>query len=639
MSDAEWDRLFRELQDLEQEHPELRTPDSPTHRVGAEPATALRKHRHRIPMLSLANAFDDTELRAWETRIAKLEPEVRESGYQLEVKIDGAAVCLTYDDGVLTVGATRGNGTIGEDVTANLRTVRDVPLHLDGEWPARMEIRGEVYFDIQTFLHVNAERTAAGDPPFANPRNSAAGSLRQLDSKVTRARKLRFFAFQIATTEPLPFKTQHEALDSLEKWGFRVAPHRALVASLDEAIGAIAKLEAVLPKLPFEADGIVVKVDRLDLQDSLGVVGGREPRWAIARKFAPEVATTRLLEIGINVGRTGALNPYAVLEPVEVGGVTVTNATLHNFDLIEAKDIRVGDMVEITRAGEVIPQVLRPVLARRPKGLEPFPVPKKCPRCHTTVVRPDDEVMLYCPNPVCPGRVIEGIIHFASGAAMDIRGLGIQRVIQLNAAGLVRDIADIYSITVDQLLTLEGFGQKAAKQLVDAIEASKTQPLSTLLFALGIRHVGATNAKLLAQTFGTLDRLMEATADEIAAIEGIGPTIAEATAEFFSEPKHRAVIERLRQAGLTFEEPGGGAARGPLAGQQFVITGTLPTLARSEATARIETAGGKVTSSVSKKTTAVIAGDAPGSKLDKATALGIEVIDETELLRRIGDHL
>lgn len=635
MSDAEYDRLFRELQQLEQDHPALRVPDSPTHRVGADPASALTKHPHRVPMLSLGNAFDDEELVAWEARITRLEEGVRSAGYQLELKIDGAAVNLTYEAGTLTMGATRGNGVIGEDVTANLKTIRDIPLKLQhDDWPASMEIRGEVYFERETFAQVNRERTEAGDPPFANPRNSAAGSLRQLDSKVTRNRRLRFFAFHVASAERLRFTTQHEVLDALERWGFHVAPNRATASSLAEAMQIIARLETVIPTLEFEADGVVVKVDRLELHDQLGVVGGREPRWAIARKFAPEVATTRLLEIGINVGRTGALNPYAVLEPVEVSGVTVSNATLHNFDLISAKDIRVGDTVEVMRAGEVIPQVLGPLVAQRPRGTRRFKPPTACPSCNTPVEQLDGEVMLYCPNVACPGRILESIIHFASRSAMDIRGLGVQRVAQLKDEGLVRDVADLYELTVDKLLALEGFAQKAASQLVDAIAASKSQPLSVLLFALGIRHVGASGAMLLADRFEAMDRLAGASEDEIAAVEGIGPTIAAAVVEFFEDEQNRALIDRLRIHGLTFSEPvtESGVA---LAGQTFVITGTLPALSRTEAAARIESAGGRTTSSVSKKTTAVVAGESPGSKLERAKTLGVEVIDEAELLRRI----
>jgi DNA ligase (NAD+) len=636
ISDAEYDRLFRELQQIEEEHPGLRTQDSPTQRVGGEPASELPKQRHRVPMLSLGNAFDDDELDAWEHRIAKLAPDVTTAGYQLELKIDGAAVNLTYEDGVLVLGTTRGNGTVGENVTANLQTIPDIPLRFQGEdWPALMEVRGEVYFPLDNFARLNERREAETGERFANPRNAAAGSLRLLDSKATRSRGLRFFAFQIESATPLSITTQHEVLDQLASWGFPVAPHRRVVPSLAEAKEAIRELEGRLPNLNFEADGVVVKVDRLDLHKQLGVVGGREPRWAIARKFAPEIAVTRLLDIRINVGRTGALNPYAVLEPVEIGGVTVSKATLHNMDLIEAKDIRVGDLVEVTRAGEVIPQVLGPVREQRPADAKPYEPPDACPACGSEVERPEGEVAHYCPNATCAGRVLEGLTHYASRGSLDIRGLGAQRVQQLKDSGLIESVADLYDLTADQLVALEGFAAKAATQLVEAVEASKTQPLSKLLFALGIRHVGGEGAKLLAGTFGTLDALMAAGEDEIGAIDGIGPTIAAAVAAFFAEPKNRALAERLRSHGVTFEEPSRDTGNA-LSGQTFVITGTLPNLSRAEAKARIEQAGGSVVASVSKKTTALVVGESPGSKLDRATSLGVEVLDEDGLLRRIG---
>jgi DNA ligase (NAD+) len=640
MSDAEYDRLFRELQELERQHPELKTPDSPTHRVGAEPAQQFRKHRHLAPMLSLANAFSDGELAEWEERNARLVPEVRQAGYTIEVKIDGAAVCLTYEDGVLAVGATRGNGIEGEEVTANLRTVMDLPLSLQGTgWPRRMEVRGEVYLPKSRFARLNQERTARGEPPFANPRNAAAGSLRQLDSKVTSERGLRIFCFQVQLPDDqLLLATQHEVLARLTEWGFPVEPHHRLAKDLAETQAQISRLEHALETLDYEADGVVVKVDRLALHPELGTVGDREPRWAIARKFAPEVAVTRLLDIQINVGRTGSLNPFAVLEPVEVTGVTVSNATLHNFDLIEAKDIRVGDWVEVTRAGEVIPQVLGPVRERRTGQERKYQPPTRCPVCQTKVVRPPDEVMVYCPNESCPGRVLESLVHFASRGAMDIRGLGYERARALMQAGLVEDVADLYDrrrLNETKLLALEGFAEKSAKQLIAAIEASKHRPLATLLFAIGPPHVGFQVARLLARHFTTMERLASATAEEIGAVHGVGPIIAEAVVQFFRKPRTRKLIERLAKLGVNLNEPVA-AGGGPLAGQTYVITGTLPTLSRTQAQELIEQAGGHVTSSVSKKTTAVVAGVDPGSKLDRARALGVEVIDQAELLRRLG---
>ncbi len=644
MSDAEYDRLFQELQALEAEHPELRSADSPTRRVGDEPATSLAKHRHISPMLSLANAFSDEDLDAWQERNARIAPDVVTGGYTLEVKIDGAAVSLTYRDGVLEVGATRGNGVVGEVVTANLRTVPDIPLRLVGQgWPALLEVRGETYMPRAAFEALNVKREAAGEAPFANPRNAAAGGLRQLDSKATRERGLRFFAFAASAPDArLPFKTQAEQLDGLAGWGFRIEPHRRRVADLAEAKAAVAVLERELDTLPFGADGVVVKVDRLALHEELGNIGDREPRWAIARKFAPEVAVTQLLDIKVNVGRTGALNPYAQLVPVEIGGVTVSTATLHNADLIAAKDIRIGDWVEVTRAGEVIPQVLGPVRERR-EELEragtpprPFTMPARCPDCDSVVEAPADEVMTYCPNVSCPGRVHESIFHFASRGAMDIRGLGYEKVKQLLDAGLIRNAADLYGLEAERLIALEGFAQRSAAQLVQAIAASKGQPLSRLLFALGIRHVGNGAAELLARRFGTMDQLMEATEEQIGDVRGIGPTIAAAVGAFFQEERNRALIERLKAAGLRMDEPVKVAAGGVFEGQTFVLTGTLPKLSRTEATRLIEQAGGALTGSVTKKTTAIVAGDEPGSKLEKAKTLGIPVWDEPELLRRLG---
>jgi len=637
LSDAEYDRLFRELQELEAKHPALRTPDSPTQRVGAEPATAFQKHRHLVPMLSLANAFNEAELAEWENRNARLVPEVRTAGYTLEVKIDGAAVSLTYEKGLLVVGATRGNGLVGEDVTANLRTVVDVPLRLRGKgWPQRMEVRGEVYFSKSRFAQLNHEREQANEPTFANPRNAAAGSLRQLDPKITRSRGLRIFCFHVeAPGQKLPVATQHELLEQLTAWGFPVETHHALVPDLPRANTAIATLEQALPALDYGADGVVVKVNPLRLHAELGTVGNREPRWAVARKFAPEVQVTKLKEIRINVGRTGALNPYAVLEPVEIGGVTVTTATLHNFELIKAKDIREGDLVEVTRAGEVIPQVLGPVIKKGMRRARPYQPPERCPVCKSKVEHPQDEVMVYCPNVSCPGRVFESIVHFA--AVMDIRGLGPERVKALLDAKLIENVADLYDpkrLNVMRLLALEGFAEKSAQQLLDAIDASKRQPLSTVLFALGIRHVGAQGAKLLARHFGNMKALAKARAEEISQIRGIGPAIAEAVAGFFVDPQNQKLVKRLDELGLKMEEPITAESKGPLAGQTYVVTGTLPSLSRAKAAELIEAAGGHVADSVSKKTTALVVGADAGSKLERAKALGIPVIDEAELLRR-----
>ena len=636
MSDAEYDRLFRELQDLESKHPELQTPDSPTRRIGGEPASAFRKHRHLVPMLSLANAFTEAELQEWEERNARLVPEVKTAGYTLEVKIDGAAVSLTYDNGVLVTGVTRGNGVEGEDVTANLRTVLDLPLRLQGKgWPKKMEVRGEVYLPKSQFAATNTQREKAGEPPYANPRNAAAGALRQLDPKKTRARGLRVFTFQVeAPGLRLGIESQHELLETMLKWGLPVEPHHTRVDGLAAAHKAIAQLEALLPTLDYGADGVAVKVDKRSLYAELGTIGNREPRWSVARKFAPEVQITKLLEIRINVGRTGALNPYAVLEPVEIGGVTVSNATLHNAELIAAKDIREGDLVEVTRAGEVIPQILGPVKDRRTGAEKAYKMPERCPSCGSQVEHPQDEVMTYCPNISCPSRILESIVHFASRSAMDIRGLGYERVRALLDAKLIANVADLYKLTSMQLLNLEGFAEKSAQQLVDSIAASKDQPLSALLFGLGIRHVGQQGAKLLARHFGTMDALAGASAEEVGEVRGIGPAIGEAVVGFFTDTRNKDLLKSLARSGLTLKETATATGPRPLADQTFVVTGTLPTLSRQQARDLIEAAGGHVSDSLSKKTTAVVVGADPGSKLEKAKSLGVEQIDEAELLRR-----
>ncbi|PYP50021.1 MAG: DNA ligase (NAD(+)) LigA [Gemmatimonadetes bacterium] len=640
MSDAEYDRLFRELQELEQNFPECLAPDSPTLRIGAEPQSQLAKHDHLQPMLSLGNAFDDEELRAWEERLVRLAGgDVAKSGYTAELKIDGTAVALTYENQLFVKGATRGNGIIGEDVTVNLRTVRDVPLRLHESAPkGRIEVRGEIYFPFARFEEMNEARARAGDPVFANPRNAAAGSLRMLDPAITASRPLRFFGYSVAAPdgEELPFETQTELLDALVQWGVPVAPHRMRAKTLAEVEKWAYDLEHnIRSELNFAIDGAVVKVDSLRLQDELGVVGGREPRWAIARKFAPDIAETKLLAIEVNVGRTGALNPFAVLEPVEIGGVIVKLATLHNEDLVIAKDLRVGDWVQVKRAGEVIPQIIAPIPDKRTGSEKPWRMPKKCPVCGTPVTREEDEAAIYCPNIACPGRQLEGLVHFTSRGAMDIRGLSYARIQQLVEEGLVKDPGDLYGLTRDQLLGLEGYADKGADALIAAIQTSKSQPLSRLLNALGIRHVGSIAAQLLAQHFGTLDAVMSASADDILNVRGIGSTIANGVVAYFSNPAGRALVEKLRSHGLTFTEPRAVAAGGALSGKTVVITGTLPTLSRSKATAIIEAAGGRVTGSVSKSTDFLVAGEDAGSKLEKAKTLGVEVIDEAELLRRV----
>jgi DNA ligase (NAD+) len=640
LSDREYDELFRELQQIETDHPGLRTPDSPTMRIGAAPQTQLAKHTHIQPMLSLGNAFDDGELKAWEERLIRLAGgDIAKSGYTVELKIDGAAVSLTYEDSVFVTGATRGNGLIGEIVTENLRTVRDVPLRLAGSAPkGRIEVRGEVYLPFDRFEQMNEERVRDGEQVFANPRNAAAGSLRQLDPAVTAKRPLRFFGYAAAAADnvTLPFRTQWELLAMLEQWGIPIAPHRARCVRLEEVFEWAHEVEhAHRGTLNFAIDGGVVKVNSLGLQDELGVVGGREPRWAIARKFAPDIAETRLLDIGVNVGRTGALNPYAMLEPVEIGGVIVKLATLHNEDLVRRKDLRVGDVVQVKRAGEVIPQLIGPVPEKsEPRGRQ-WSMPKKCPSCGTPVERDEEEVAIYCPNVACPGRQLEGLVHFASRGAMDIRGLSYSRIEQLIAEGLVSDAGDLYTLNRDKLLALEGYAQKGTGALLAAIETSKQQPLSRLLHALGIRHVGSAAAELLARHFGTIDALAQASEEQTMAVRGIGETIAVGVRAYFRDPNARRLIAKLRAAEVNLTEPRKVAAAGPLIGTTVVITGTLPTLTRTRATEVIEQAGGRVTSSVSRATSLVVAGEDAGSKLDKAKAFGVEIIDEAGLLKRI----
>jgi DNA ligase (NAD+) len=642
--DAEYDRLLRELKELEASHPELARPDSPTLRVGAEPAEQFEKVRHLAPMHSLDNAFDADELRAWERRNARISAEVLEAGYVAELKIDGAAVSLLYEDGVLVRGATRGNGLIGEGVTRNLRTVRDVPLRLRDEAgvpiPARFEVRGEVYLSLSGFERLNEERAQAGLPTFANPRNAAAGSLRQLDPRITASRPLRFFGFQIqldpAGHETLPLGTQAEVLETLLAWGIPVNPRRAVCAGLDEVMAFAADAESARPELDYEIDGVVVKVLPLALWPELGVVGEREPRWAVAYKFAPDLATTRLEAIRINVGRTGSLNPYAVLEPVEIGGATVRLATLHNFEDVARKDLRDGDMVLVKRAGDVIPQVVAALPQERTGVERPFVPPDACPACGTAVERPADEVMVYCPNSSCPARIYWGIVHFVSRSAMDIRGLGERTVQQLLDEGRVSDFADLYALREPDLLDLEGFGPTSAQNLIRSIEASREQPLSRVLFALGIRHVGTHAAQLIARAYGSMDAILDADEEDIAAIHGIGATTAAALVAYLREPRNRELIARLAAAGLNLTEPVQRADDPSFAGLTFVITGTLPTLSRTQAKAFIEERGGRVAGSVSGKTDYVVVGEDAGSKLARARELGVRELSEAALLALSG---
>ena len=644
ISDSEYDRLFRELQTFEAAHPEHLTPDSPTQRIGGTPLAGFHQVRHLEPMLSLANAKNEDELRAWHARIVKLAQEAgAELGdlqFVLEPKIDGLAISLRYEAGKLSVGATRGNGEVGEDVTQNLRTIGTVPLaFLPGADPVPpvVEVRGEVYLPLEAFSRLNEQRIAAGESTFANPRNAAAGSLRQLDPKVTASRPLSTWFYGVGNVEGEFFERHSEVLDWLRKSGFRVNPEVRLACTLPEIEEGCRWWEEHRDRIDYDIDGVVVKLDSRELQAALGAVG-RAPRWAVAYKFAPSTAQTRLIHIGINVGRTGVLNPYAILEPVEVGGVTVGQATLHNEADIQRKDLREGDMVILQRAGDVIPQVVAPLTDLRTGAEKVFRMPEDCPSCGTAVVRAPGEVAVRCPNPDCPARHVEAVKHFVSKAAMDIDGVGDKLVERLFQLGMVKDPADVYLLSAEDLAGLERLGDKSAANIIGAIEASKSRPFARVLFALGMPHVGSENAELLVRRFGSMDRLRDASAEEIGQTPGIGPIIAESVFDYLHDPRNLSLIARLAAAGVTMAAVEGAAASaaGPLAGKTLVLTGTLPGLSRQAATELIERAGGKVTGAVTAKTDYVVVGAEPGPKLDRARELGTELLDE-DGLRRVAE--
>ncbi len=645
ISDAEYDRLVQELRALEEAHPDLITPDSPTQRVGAPPLDQFETVTHPIPMTSLGNAFDDDDMRAWLARIGRLLPDdtaVTDLTFVVEPKFDGLAVALTYENGILVRGATRGNGVEGENVTANLRTVKNIPLRIpaapDGPpAPARIEVRGEVYMPIADFNELNRRQAERGERLYANPRNASAGAVRQLDSRITAQRPLAFFAYAIGYVEGgETVSSQWEALVYVRRLGFPVNPDIKRSRDLDEVLDFIHQWMEGRDRLPYEADGVVVKVDDFAIQEILGVVGNA-PRWAIAYKFPAREATTRLVKIDVNVGRTGVITPYAVLEPVNIGGVTVRQATLHNFEDLMRKDIRAGDWVVVKRAGDVIPQVVKPILDRRPPDSKPYQLPDRCPSCGEPAVKPEDEVAVYCVNAACPAQLVRRVEYFVSRGAMDIEGFGIRIAEQLIEAGLIQDVGDIYSLTRDQLLQLEGFADKKADNLLAAIQASKAQPLERVVTALGIQGVGGVVARtLVGGKFNSIDKLAGATVEELQTVEGVGPHIAQSVVDWFSRPRHGKVIEKLRRAGLQMQTEAAAQAPGPLTGLTFVITGTLPTLSRDEAKAFVEAHGGKVTDSVSQKTDYLVLGEAPGSKLAKAQALGTKIIGEEELRRLVG---
>ncbi len=635
ISDGEYDGLLRELRRLEEQHPELVTPDSPTQRVSGEPSERFQTVRHPVPLLSLGNVFNDEELEAWERRAMNLIPG-EPLDYYCELKYDGLAVALTYENGLLVRGATRGTGVDGEDVTTNLRTVRSIPLRVSGEnVPARFEVRGEILFPIDKFEELNREREERGERTYANPRNTAAGSVRQLDPQITASRPLDMYVYSLGWADGDVPETQSATLEWLSQLGFKVNPDNRKAATLSEAMRFYHDALEQRESLNYGTDGVVIKVDSFRVQRLLGVVG-REPRWAIAYKYPAEQATTRLNEIGINVGRTGALNPYAVLEPVQVSGVTVKMATLHNEDFIRERDIRIGDIVTVQRAGEVIPQVLGPVIEARTGSEKIFTMPEKCPECDDDVVRREGEAIHRCLNPACPAQSYELIRHYVSRPAMDIDGVGESLVKQFLEAGLIRDSADLYTLTVEQVAGLERMAEKSAQNAIDAIEQSKERPLGNVIFALGIRHVGAETARILAERYGDMDALAAATQEELTDIYTIGSVVADSVYTWFRDDENLRLVEKLRDAGVHMREeivrPVGDL---PWTGQEIVLTGRLTELSRPQAEEIVRSLGGKAGRSVTKKTTLVVAGEEAGSKLEKAQRLETPIIDEDEFLRRV----
>ena len=632
LTDAEFDALLRELVALENEHPELRTADSPTQRVGAPASDRFAPYRHSRPMLSLANSTTEDDLRAFDERARKLAGvDVR---YVCELKIDGLAIALDYDGGLLSRGGTRGDGRVGEEVTPNLRTVKTIPLRLNAvdNAPAFVEVRGEVYLRKSDFDRLNVAREHKGLPVFANPRNTASGGVRQLDPALTAERRLSFYAYQIAEQRGgAPHATQSDALAYLRALGFRVNENIRQAASIDDVIAYCREWETRRDELDYEIDGVVVKVDDLDLQEKLGTVS-RDPRWAIAFKFKAREARTKLRDIVVSVGRTGTLNPNAVLDPVPIGGVTVKSATLHNAAYIESNDIRIGDTVLVTRAGDVIPRVVGPIVDERTGREKRFRMPDTCPVCGADVDHPEGEAMSRCTNAACPAQVYERVRHFASRGAMDIEGLGDVLSEQLIATGAIRDIADIYALDLDALLAVPRLAEKSAGNLLRSIEASKSRGLARVLVSLGIRFVGEQTARILAEDFGSIDAIEAAGEEQLRESDGIGPEVAASVQLFFEQEENRGIVGRLRDAGVDLTAPKRErAAPGPLAGKTLVLTGTLPNLTRDRASELILAAGGKVTGSVSKKTDYVVAGDEAGTKLAKAEQLGITILDEAGL--------
>lgn len=636
VSDVEYDRMLAELRQMEAQHPEWVTPDSPTQRAGGEPSDRFEKVSHPAPILSLANAFDADDLRAWYERVARIDEDVYQADFSVEPKLDGLTVVLHYRDGLFVQGATRGNGEVGEDITANLRTISTVPLRIpvtaDGpQPPPYLVVRGEALMNLADFEALNQRLSEAGERTYQTPRNTAAGALRQLDPSVTASRPLRLLVYAIVSMEGERPATQTETLEYLRQFGFPVPQNILHSKNIDEAVKACEDWIEKRETLPYEIDGAVVKINNLNLADSLGVVG-KDPRGAIAFKFPAQEVTTDLLDIGVNVGRTGVLTPYAILEAVEIGGVIIRQATLHNFDFIAEKDIRIGDRVLVKRAGDVIPYVMGPIVDVRGKNVKPYQPPQTCPACGEPVSHLEGEVAWYCVNPACPEQLIRNIEHFVSRSTLDIVGLGIKIVEQLVNEGLVKDVADLYTLKAEDLLELEGFGQKKVDNLLESIAASKEQTLSRFIYALGIRGVGEVVGADLARHYGSMDALMQTDMAELETIEGIGPNIAQAIIDWFAHESNQNVLRKLKAAGMwPVMEQQQESGPQPFAGKTFVVTGTLPNFSRTDAKEFIESYGGKVSSSVSSKTDYVVVGESPGSKLTKAEELGITILDEGQL--------
>jgi DNA ligase (NAD+) len=629
ISDAEWDQLYRQLVDLESQFPELITPDSPTQKVGDQRIAGFPPAKHHARMYSLDNVFTREELDAWAARVEK---NVTGATYFCELKIDGVAVAITFENGELVRGATRGDGEIGDEITANIKTIREMPKKLKvKDPPALLEVRGEVYMPRAEFDQFNKEREAEGLATYANPRNTGAGALRQKDPKITAARPLAYLIHGIGGLKGISFEAQSKAIAWLRKAGLRVSGESEKAKTIDDVWAFIERWQEHRHDLEYEIDGVVIKVDATGMQRELGHTS-HAPRWAIAYKYPPEERETKLKDIQIYIGRTGAATPYAVLEPVYVGGVTVVSATLHNQDEVARKDVRPGDTVIVRRAGDVIPEVVGPVLSKRPKNARKWKMPTQCRFCGSEIVRQEGEAVAYCTGINCPSQRLERLAHFSARGTMDIDGLGYQTLHEVIDKGWVEDPGDIYALTDEQLATLEGFKEKRIGNLRRSIEASKDRPLARLLAALGIRHVGGTVARVIARWMPSIDQIAAASVDDINAIEGVGEVIARSVHEFFQQPGNRKVIEKLRKGGVKMADEGvAPPAEGPLTGKTFVLTGTLPTMTREEATELIEQAGGKVTSSVSKKTDYVVAGESPGSKYDKAEQLGVAIVGEDEL--------